>query len=221
MMTMDDYTQITWSEVRKGDVLMHDNGDRLTVEDALEGTRELPDVGTRIRTDHNEPHLVRVAALRNRLLSRYIIPIGRTQCWLWQGALEPDGYSRILWGKRRIGGHRASYMAFIADVPDGLVIDHLCRNHSCVNPWHLEPVTNHENMMRGVGIPAINARKTHCKRGHAFDGSNTRVVIGGDGIERRECKTCHRRKVARLTRTRKERATDAVMALLNGEGNDD
>jgi hypothetical protein len=62
--------------------------------------------------------------------------------------------------------HRAVYETFVEAVPEGLELDHLCRNTGCVNPDHLEPVTHAENMRRGVWP---NRSKTHCPRGHLYD----------------------------------------------------
>lgn len=109
-----------------------------------------------------------------------------TGCWYWEGALV-RGYGQFGLRKgARIYAHRFSYELLIGSIADGLFIDHLCRNRACVNPVHMELVTNKENALRGVGAPAINARKTHCKNGHALMGKNIyRNWRGG-----RECKIC-------------------------------
>jgi hypothetical protein len=92
--------------------------------------------------------------------------------------------------------HRFAWELLRGAIPDGLTLDHLCRNRRCVNPDHLEPVTAVENTMRGQAPHAINARKTHCLRGHAFDEENTYVRSDGARI----CRACVRarntRKVA-------------------------
>ena len=69
--------------------------------------------------------------------------------------------------------HRAYYERYVGPIPEGLVIDHLCRNRRCVNPTHLEPVTSAENNLRGLGPGAVNRRKKACHRGHAFTPENT------------------------------------------------
>lgn len=112
-------------------------------------------------------------------------------CWAWTGASDPDGY-----GKLRMRGHdapylrahRLSYEALRGPVPDGLQLDHLCRNRWCVNPAHMEPVTSRENTLRGLGRTAQNARKTHCPQGHPLDGPNLSGSCLRSG--HRRCLTC-------------------------------
>lgn len=115
-------------------------------------------------------------------------------CWMWTGNCHPEtGYGR-LWFDRHDDrlAHRLAYEWSVGPIPAGLVIDHLCRHRSCVNPSHLEPVTSAVNTMRGVGIGAINAAKTHCLRGHPFDSENTYVVKIYNGNLGRSCKECSR-----------------------------
>jgi hypothetical protein len=72
-------------------------------------------------------------------------------CWEWTGRTD-QGYGRVSIGGRQLRAHRVVYERLVGRVPDGLVLDHLCRNRGCVNPDHLEPVTNEENIRRGVAI---------------------------------------------------------------------
>lgn len=90
--------------------------------------------------------------------------------------------------------HRVMWELMVGPIPDGKVLDHLCRNRGCVNPAHLEVVTQGENVLRGIGPVAVNARKTHCKNGHEFTEENT--IIRREGW--RGCRTCSREYPSRL-----------------------
>lgn len=82
---------------------------------------------------------------------------------------------------------------FVGPIPDGLVIDHLCRNPQCVNPMHLEPVTPEENTRRGIG--GWNTRaKTHCPQGHPYSGANLYINPTSGA---RVCRTCNNEKARR------------------------
>lgn len=121
---------------------------------------------------------------------------GANGCLLWTGYIAPSGYGQFYkrgsgrHGKARTGyAHRQSYELFVGTIPDGMTIDHLCRVRACVNPMHLEVVTNRENVLRGETLQAANARKTHCPRGHLLSGDNLYLRPDGKG---RDCKTCRR-----------------------------
>lgn len=111
-------------------------------------------------------------------------------CWLWTGATTV-GYGRF----RGSGVHRMAYEELVGPIPDGLVMDHLCRVRHCVNPAHLEPVTLAENVRRGLS-GRYQASKTHCPQGHEYSPENTYVTKVGQ----RKCRTCYisRRRADRV-----------------------
>jgi hypothetical protein len=114
-------------------------------------------------------------------------------CWEWTGTLDPKGYGVIGRGGRgagNIGAHRAVWELLVGPIPDGLQLDHLCRNHACVNPDHLEPVTAEENKRRGFGLAVLHSLRDTCPSGHPKDG----VTYLKDGTSHRYCKTCARLK---------------------------
>ena len=122
-----------------------------------------------------------------REAARFMSKVDRTgDCWLWLAAKDGAGYGFATVGKQRQKAHRAAYELLIGPIPEGLQLDHLCRNPPCVNPAHLEPVTGRENTLRGISPIAVNARKTRCKRGHSFTPENTIHRPSG----RRACRTC-------------------------------
>lgn len=119
-------------------------------------------------------------------------------CWLWLGMQNGAGYGLVKHVGRRLMVHRVTYELMIAEVPDGLVLDHLCRVRRCANPYHLEPVTNTVNLLRGEGFGARNARKTSCDSGHPLSGANLLI-----SCDQRVCRTCKRTKeAARRARVR-------------------
>lgn len=125
-----------------------------------------------------------------RLLER-IEYIPFSGCWIYTGALTKKGYGQITSGTKREGNyknyraHKLSYEYFVSPIPENLVLDHKCRVRSCVNPDHLEIVTQKVNIHRGEGTAGKNIRKTHCIRGHEFTLENTQVESKG-----RHCKAC-------------------------------
>lgn len=108
-------------------------------------------------------------------------------CWEWTGHVKSNGYGQVRVSGRKFNAHRFAYEALRGPIPDGLVIDHLCRRRNCVNPDHLEPVTTRTNVLRGEGPAARNARRTHCMQGHRFDAVNTYVRPDGS----RTCRSCN------------------------------
>lgn len=108
-------------------------------------------------------------------------------CWLWTAVTTPNGYGKIGVNGQHLGAHRVMYELIVGPVPEGLVIDHLCKVRHCVNPAHLEPVTQRENLLRADTIQARNAAKTHCIHGHEFSPKNTYIQSDGG----RRCRRCN------------------------------
>lgn len=128
-----------------------------------------------------------------RILARHVEKT--SGCWNWT-AYKKDGYGHAQFEGRLHEAHRLMYEASKGKIPDGLVLDHLCRNRACVNPAHLEPVTQHENILRGLR----GRLKTHCVKGHPLDGENLALISGT-----RRCKTCKYEAHAKWAAKNKER----------------
>lgn len=111
-----------------------------------------------------------------------------TGCWEWRGRLASNGYGQIQANRRTLQVHRVTYEAHKGAIPEGLAIDHLCRNRTCCNPDHLEAVTSHENWRRGQAPNAISVRMGRCLSGrHLLVGENLYVFPNGV----RRCRACH------------------------------
>lgn len=123
------------------------------------------------------------------ILQRY------TNCWLWAAGVDRDGYGQYSINDVSFKAHRVAYERIRGPIPCGMVIDHGCKNPSCVNPAHMEPVTSGENVRRGLSFSTANRNKTHCVNGHPLDGDNLLLVKHG-----RACKLCYRQSVDRYRR---------------------
>lgn len=128
------------------------------------------------------------------------IAVADNGCWRWTASIHPGGYGRFGIKNRVYPAHRVAYQSMRGEIPNGLCIDHICHNldescpgaanclhRRCVNPWHMETVTNTVNVLRGQSRMAKHARQTHCKNGHPFSGENLHRTSDG-----RRCKTCSR-----------------------------
>jgi hypothetical protein len=137
-----------------------------------------------------------------RFASGYVADAGG--CWIWQGKdLNESGHARFFVDGQRVLVHRWAYERFVGPIPDGLVLDHLCRKPSCVRPTHLEPVTQPVNVSRApTAITTINSAKTHCIHGHEFAGHNLMWKRNGDR-PCRQCRACHNRRARESAQRRR------------------
>lgn len=125
-------------------------------------------------------------------LERLSMPEPNSGCTLWLGKVDArHGYGLVIHRRTHYRAHRFAYESYVGPIDTGLVIDHLCRNRTCINPSHMEPVSIATNTMRGSGPSAMNAQRTTCVNGHAFDEANTRVSSRGTST-RRTCRACAR-----------------------------
>lgn len=124
-------------------------------------------------------YMRRGAPLRERIELRVL---KTDKCWYWTGNINRGGYGTIRIGGQTKLAHRVAYEEFVGPIPEGFVVDHVCRNRACVrpDPKHLEPVTHLENVRRGASMH----RSSHCCHGHEFTEDNTSWV--------RHCKKCQR-----------------------------
>lgn len=120
---------------------------------------------------------------------------GEHDCWVWLGKLNNYGYGIVFRNGKELSAHRVSYELMFGEIPAGLVIDHLCRNRACVNPMHMQPVTNSENVSRGS-----RKLQTHCIHGHPLSGNNLRIRPDGH----RACRTCAKIKSKQYYQRKKE-----------------
>lgn len=108
-------------------------------------------------------------------------------CWDWT-ASKTKGYGQLVRNRRHQLAHRAIYELFNPKIPAGNVLHHKCENKSCVNPDHLQPLTQRQNILRGNGASAKNKTKTHCPKGHEYKGDN--IYLRPDRPTHRQCKKC-------------------------------
>lgn len=116
-------------------------------------------------------------------------PITESGCLIWNDVIDHDGYARQWHEGKNLRVHRIVFNLTHGELPRHLVPDHLCRVRCCLNVNHMEPVTWKENVLRGIGITAENARKTHCNNGHAFEGNNL-GSLGQKSDHQRICRKC-------------------------------
>lgn len=115
-----------------------------------------------------------------------------SDCWYWIAGVSSDNYGEFWADYKHVGAHRWSWEYHNnAKIPDGLVTDHLCRETLCVNPRHLEPVTDRVNILRGLNS-ALRPIATHCKNGHRYEAGSFRIETKTNKNPSRTCLICRR-----------------------------
>lgn len=161
--------------------------------------KEVSAAGVHLRNGHTRSCgcLNSLGSVRRPDIDRFLekTQLADSGCIEWTAGLNGVGYGTFYRGKKsaddngRTYAHRWSYEYYVGPIPEGMHLDHLCRNTKCVNPEHLEPVTCRENLLRGEGPSAVHAKKTHCPAGHPYSGDNLYVhPVKGQRI----CRTCGR-----------------------------
>jgi len=123
-------------------------------------------------------------------------------CWEWTGATNSRGYGCFGVDGASQLAHRHLYSVLVGTIPEGLTIDHLCRNKVCANPAHLEPTTRRENSFRAYE----QDRPSHCPRGHAYTPANTITKHRSNGGINRMCRGCTEARRAEKNRRAREAA---------------
>ncbi len=147
-------------------------------------------------------------AVVQKVLDR--LPPSTKECRVWPGATNGHGYGKVRCPDRRraLYVHRVVLAEHLGVDVDSLdTVDHLCRNPSCANPFHLEEVTHAENCQRGTlgSVSAARAAaQTHCKNGHAFDEANTRYYTTSKGYIGRKCRACEAERMRKYRSSRKD-----------------
>lgn len=146
----------------------------------------------------------------NRFFAR-VVPTGF--CWEWQGGMDRYGYGFTSYHGRTSRAHRVAWQLLVGPIPDGLVLDHLCRNRACVNPDHLEPVTLQENLARGRRIRNVQSKRKQprrierdamgrlqrCINDHQLTPDTTLLTLK-EGKVRARCMTCQHETQERIRR---------------------
>ena len=148
--------------------------------------------------------------MKRTALERFIAKTrdGPDDCWEWTACLIRGGYSQFSENGKNVLGHRWAYEHWIGPIPEGLEIDHLCRNRWCVNPEHLEVVTRKENIDRSpIEISKTRRKLTHCPQGHPYSGENLIITIRRNNGRNRICRECHRIQSLEYVRRKNGNAT--------------
>lgn len=148
--------------------------------------------------------------MREKILPSEESRYNGSQCWEWLGATNSKGYGCVTNGKgKSVLSHRTAYQIIVGEIPEGMTIDHLCRNKTCLNTDHLEPVTTQENTRRHY------ATVTHCKKGHELSGDNVYRKKRSYGHQR-VCRTCNYEYMKTYRARVKERELERLQAVTDG-----
>lgn len=164
------------------------------------------------------------SAILERLLSR--TTPGWGGCLVWTASLHTAGYGQIQVNGKVRRAHRVAYELLVGPIPVGMHLDHTCHNRDetcpgglcahrrCINPLHLEPVTNHENQRRSpLTVVGVNIRKTHCPQGHPYNGENLAITRRGSRVCR-QCAVDHWAQVVDGGYYERRRAREATRRTL-------
>jgi HNH endonuclease len=135
---------------------------------------------------------------------KYVVD-AQSGCWIWKSKPDQNGYGRYRFDSKllraNVAAHRVSYLLHIGNIPEGLVIDHVCRVRNCVNPEHLEVVSQKENVRRSNVFRRRQrlSKGDRCREGHTFEGQNVMARPSGG----RRCRKCHNAQKRRHTLRKK------------------
>lgn len=149
------------------------------------------------RRHHEREHSENAYPVEAMNIQRFwqkVNPASALECWIWNANMHYKGYGLFGRDGKTLKAHRFSYETMIGPIPDGLVLDHLCRVRSCVNPYHLDPVTSGVNTRRGL-CNSTRPLKTHCPHGHEYSEGNIYLEVAKDGGKVRHCRACRHRAV--------------------------
>jgi len=158
------------------------------------------------------PHGLSHAGILPARIARRIEPEPNSGCWLWTGHVERTGYGRVWWNRHQGMAHRVVYQILNGPIPEA-TLDHRCRVRSCVNPAHLRPATQRENIFAAgsLSITKVAAEKMHCVRGHALTEENIRRIVR-DGSEHRDCRECRKQRdrLMKAAKRKRERCLNCL-----------
>jgi hypothetical protein len=132
---------------------------------------------------------------------------GNGFCWFWTGSKNlshKKEYGMFFVKDKSILAHRFSYLLHNGTIDTSLVIDHICDNGLCVNPTHLQQITNRENILKGNGTSAMHHKATHCAKGHLLDRKKHLTVNGVRTFRSRYCYQCKHDYMTKYRKRKRE-----------------